>query len=174
MGYKIKGALKKSKWVFIVGIGLWIIISIVLGSCIAVSKVEAEGTENIAKAGDFISNFLDNIGNVKGNLSKVFKSDYFPTYLKTEAWITGFILLFTVVGLIKSMPKNEYTGIENGSSDWATGEQYSVLSKSKGILLAENHYLPVNKRGNVNVLVVGRIRFSENLHHMLYQMLTNY
>ena len=31
--------------------------------------------------------------------------------------------------------------------------------KNKGIILAEKHYLPVDKRGNVNVLVVGRFRF---------------
>ena len=54
------------------------------------------------------------------------------------------------------------------------GEQYSVLSRKQGILLAENHYLPVDKRGNVNVLVVGRIRFSENLHLTLFQMLINF
>jgi len=39
------------------------------------------------------------------------------------------------------------------------GEQYKILDKNKGIVLAENNYLPVDKRGNVNVLVVGRIRF---------------
>lgn len=55
--------------------------------------------------------------------------------------------------------KNEYSDIEHGSSDWASGEQYSVLSPKKGILLAEKHYLPVDKRGNVNVLVVGRFWF---------------
>ena len=33
----------------------------------------------------------------------------------------------------------------------------AVLSKKEGIILAENNYLPVDKRGNVNVLVVGRI-----------------
>ena len=66
------------------------------------------------------------------------------------------VLILLAVGIVKSMPKNEYTDIEHGSSDWASGEQYSVLSKKKGILLAENHYLPVDKRGNVNVLVVGR------------------
>ena len=54
---------------------------------------------------------------------------------------------------------NNYLDIEHGSSDWASGEQYSVLSKNKGILLAEKHYLPVDKRGNVNVMVVGRFRF---------------
>ena len=57
------------------------------------------------------------------------------------------------------MPKHDYADIEHGSSDWANDEEYSVLSKNKGILLAEKHYLPVDKRGNVNVLVVGRFWF---------------
>ena len=57
-------------------------------------------------------------------------------------------------------PKSEYENIEHGSSDWSqNGEQYRVLSKNNGIILAENNYLPVDKRGNTNVLVVGRIRF---------------
>ena len=61
---------------------------------------------------------------------------------------------------IKNEVKNEYSDIEHGSSDWSQrGEQYKILDKNKGIVLAENNYLPVDKRGNVNVLVVGRIRF---------------
>ena len=61
------------------------------------------------------------------------------------------------IGFVKTAPKNEYSDIEQGSSDWSKGgEQYKVLSKNKGIILAENNYLPVDKRGNVNVLVVGR------------------
>ena len=35
------------------------------------------------------------------------------------------------------------------------GEQYQILNNKKGIVLAENNNLPVDKRGNVNVLVVG-------------------
>ena len=58
---------------------------------------------------------------------------------------------------MKAIPKHEYEDIENGSSDWSeNGEQYQVLSKNKGIVLAEKNYLPVDKRGNVNVLVVRR------------------
>ena len=38
-------------------------------------------------------------------------------------------------------------------------EQYKILSPKKGILLAEKNYLPVDKRGNVNVLIVGRFWF---------------
>ena len=32
-----------------------------------------------------------------------------------------------------------------------------LLMVTSGIVLAEDNYLPVDKRGNVNVLVVGRI-----------------
>ena len=39
------------------------------------------------------------------------------------------------------------------------GEQYQILNRNKGIILAEDNYLPLDKRGNVNVLVVGRFRF---------------
>ena len=56
--------------------------------------------------------------------------------------------------------EGEFTDIEHGSSDWSQrGEQYQILSKNKGIILAEDNYLPLDKRGNVNVLVVGRFRF---------------
>ena len=66
-------------------------------------------------------------------------------------------------GVCKALPKHEFSDIENGSSDWAEGgEQYRVLlkkptEKRKGIILAEKNYLPVDKRGNVNVLVVRRL-----------------
>ena len=101
------------------------------------------------------SAFLD----IGANLGKAFKSEYIGTFWKVNGYVTIGLLFFTVIGFFKVMPKNEYTDIEHGSSDWASGEQYEVLSKKKGIILAENHYLPVDKRGNVNVLVVGRIRF---------------
>ena len=159
MNYKIKNTLKKSKMVFIVGIAIWIVLSILLSAPIAVSIVDAT-TNGQLNVNDFFDNFFMNIGNVGQNLSKVFQSNYIGTFGKTEGYVTIAVLIFFVIGFIKSMPKNEYTDIEHGSSDWATGgEEYSVLSKKKGILLAENHYLPVDKRGNTNVLVVGRIRF---------------
>lgn len=107
--------------------------------------------------GDCIENLFSAILDVGGNLGKIFKSDYIGVFFKTEGYFSIFLLFFAVVGFFKAMPKNEYTDIEHGSSDWATGEQYAVLNKKKGILLAENHYLPVDKRGNTNVLVVGRI-----------------
>ena len=72
--------------------------------------------------------------------------------------VTIIYAIFFFIGFVRSAPKNEYTDIEHGSSDWSQrGEQYQILSKDKGIILAEGNYLPVDKRGNVNVLVVGRI-----------------
>ena len=95
-----------------------------------------------------------------GTLRKVFSEGASGTYFSTLIVVTIIYTVFFFIGVFRSAPKNEYTDIEHGSSDWSQrGEQYEVLSKNKGIILAENNYLPVDKRGNVNVLVVGRIRF---------------
>lgn len=78
-------------------------------------------------------------------------------FLNGTKYFALFYGLFVIIGIAKAMPKHEYEDIENGSSDWCEhGEQYSVLSKNKGIVLAEKNYLPVDKRGNVNVLIVRR------------------
>ena len=77
-----------------------------------------------------------------------------------EKWFIGVYFIFVSIGILKAFPKHEFDEIEHGSSDWSeNGEQYRILSKNKGIVLAEKNYLPVDKRGNVNVLVVGRFRF---------------
>ena len=155
MNYKLKSALKKSKMVVIIMIAIWITLSILLSAPITVSLVETStGTSD-----DFFGHLFNNVSNIWGNFGKSFGPKYIGTFLKVEGYVTIGVLIFFVIGIIKSMPKNEYTDIEHGSSDWAAGEQYSILSKKKGIILAEDHYLPVDKRGNVNVLVVGRIRF---------------
>ncbi len=155
MGNKVKYALKKCKSILIIVLILWVLLSIVLIAPVSVSLVEAsqEGSRN------FMDILLNCIGDIGTNLGKVFKAQYIGTFLKGELYL--FIMLFFcgIVGVIKTLPKNDYKDIEHGSSDWAAGEQYSILSKNKGILLAEKHYLPVDKRGNVNVLVVGRFWF---------------
>ena len=156
MGNKISYALKKSKSVFIIAIILWVILSIVLIAPVSISWVDAIEKGN----GNFIENLINsNIGNIGGNLGKAFSGEYISNYLKCELWAAILIIGFAIVGMIKTMPKHDYADIEHGSSDWASGEEYSVLSRNKGILLAEKHYLPVDKRGNVNVLVVGRFWF---------------
>ena len=157
--YKIKHALKKSKSVFIMILILWIVLSIALIVPGTVSKVEAtvNGEFNLSA---FLNTLSENFANMGQSIKKMFNIKYTGTFLKGELYLVCILFALAVVGIVKSMPKNEYTDIEHGSSDWATGgEQYKVLSPKKGILLAEKNYLPVDKRGNVNVLVVGRFRF---------------
>ena len=86
-----------------------------------------------------------------------FSTHYFSTFWMIEKWFISIYLIFVVIGILKAFPKHEFDDIEHGSSDWSeNGEQYRILSKKKGIVLAEKNYLPVDKRGNVNVLVVRR------------------
>jgi len=153
MNYKIEKALKKSMMPFIIMVAVTITLTVLLVAPITVSIVESSNSNG------FFEVLFSTMGDVGENVGKIFKSDYIATFWKAEGYLAIAMLLLFVVGVVKSMPKNEYTDIEHGSSDWASGEQYQVLNKKKGILLAEDHYLPVDKRGNVNVLVVGRIRF---------------
>ena len=104
---------------------------------------------------DTFSQSYSHLGEVVGGLAS-YISEFFSLLWK----FTAVYIIFMFVGFVKTAPKNEFTDIEQGSSDWASsGEQYKILSRNKGIILAENNYLPVDKRGNVNVLVVGRFRF---------------
>ena len=157
--YKLKRALKKSKPVFIIIIILWILLSIVFVAPMAVNKVEAT-IDGVFNQDNSFSSLWDTFGDIGGNLGKIFKPDYINAFLNGELYLVLALLALAAIGIIKAFPKHEYTDIEHGSSDWAAnGEQYDVLSPKKGILLAEKNYLPVNKRGNVNVLVVGRFWF---------------
>ena len=156
MNEKMSYALKQTKSVFIIMIILWIMLSIVLIAPVSIAWVDA-----IEKGeGSFIMNLIDmNFQDIFENLKKAYSEDYSENTMKCEG-ITAFILVgCAIIGFVKTMPKHDYAGIENGSSDWASGEEYSILNKKKGIILAEKHYLPVDKRGNVNVLVVGRFWF---------------
>ena len=136
MNYKLKNAVSKSKNALIIVVILWITLSIVLVSPITVSIVEAT-VNGVFNFGDFIENLFSAILSIGENLGKVFTSEYIRVFWKTEGYFSIFLLFFAAIGFVKVMPKNEYTDIEHGSSDWATGEQYAVLNKKKGILLAE-------------------------------------
>lgn len=155
MGNKISYALKKCKYVFIIILILWIALSIVLIAPLTVSWVNA----TVKNEGGFFDILISDYGNMGQNIKKSFSGEYIGTFLKLELYLGLVLIFFAIVGIVKTLPKHDYTDIEHGSSDWADGDQYSILHKSKGILLAEKHYLPVDKRGNVNVLVVGRFWF---------------
>ena len=159
MNYKVERARENSRKKFIVIGILWVVIVILAVAPFSAALAEASqgGTYSfeilLEQLGKYITSPFS-------SFSIVFSSAYIGTFGKCILYFTIFYLIAVVVGLFKAAPKNEYTDIEHGSSGWAEhGEQYKVLSKKNGIILAEDNYLPLNKMGNINVLVVGRFWF---------------
>ena len=160
MGFfdKLKTAFRKIKTKLIVYLVLIIVVAI-MG--VAPFNVSVQEGLMAAKAGEdfwavFFTQIYHNIQQPLTSLGQCF-SMYFLAYMNTLKWYLLGCTFFALIGIIKAIPKHEFQDIENGSSDWSeNGEQYAVLSKKKGIVLAEKNYLPVDKRGNVNVLVVRR------------------
>ena len=155
---RIKRGFKKSKTKIIIAVILWIILSIVFVAPMAISIKDATA-KGVLDWQILFETFGKQIMNPFGSLGTAFGVSYISAFWDV---LWKFTLIYAVAmtfGIIKAIPKTEYADIEHGSSDWSQGEEYRVLSKNKGIILAEKEYLPVDKRGNVNVLVVGRFRF---------------
>ena len=158
MNYKVSKTLKDNKKSLIIIVVLWVILSIVLVAPLGYSIGYAcqSGAFNLEV---FLENVFVELASFT-SFTKIFNAAYIGYFGKTLLYFTIIYAIFTIVGLYKSKPKHQYTDIEHGSSDWSEGgEQYRILSKNKGIILSKHNFLPVDKRGNVNVLVVGRIWF---------------
>ena len=166
---KLKRAFQKNKIRLIVFFLFMIVMLVMLVAPLSVMYANGriKGIEN-TKSGQGNSGVLEfdfeecfnSVGQIAhpfDSIAKCLTTEYAPYFwggTKIFVVVCGFFIL---VGIVRSLPKNEFTDIENGSSDWSTGgEQYRILSKKQGIILAEKNYLPVDKRGNVNVLVVRR------------------
>lgn len=159
MNYKLEGAIRRNRKYFVIYAILWVVIAILLVSPFSYSAHVA-GLDGKFDLGIFLETFGTSIINPFGTFGNLFSSGAFGDYTSTLLVVTIFYTVFFFIGFVRSAPKNEYSDIEHGSSDWSQrGEQYTILSKNKGIILAEDNYLPLDKRGNINVLVVGRFRF---------------
>ena len=157
MNYKLQKVLKDNKISMIVIAALWAVLVVVFVAPIAYSVVQANATGSF-NMNTFLEEFFPTVANFSG-ITKVFGTAYVGTFGKSIVYFTIIYIIFAIIGLYKSKPKHRYTDIEHGSSDWSEGgEQYKVLNRNKGIILAQENYLPIDKRGNVNVLVVGRFR----------------
>lgn len=159
MNYKVDKMVKNLKKGAIMYVIIWFALTILFIaplSCAMTNAVTADGSYSLVQILEY---FIPEVSSFKAIL-KVFSAQYIGDFLQTELVFSLFFIVFVIIGLVKTAPKNEYTDIEHGSSDWSEGgEQYKILNKNKGIILAQNNYLPVDKRGNINVLVVGRFRF---------------
>ena len=159
MNYKIEGAIRRNRKNFIIFAILWIFIAIVFVSPFSYSSYMA-GLSGKVDLQVFLQTFTSSVTNPFVTFGNLFAKGIIGDYISALLVTTIFYSVFFFIGFVRTAPKNEYSDIEHGSSDWSQrGEQYKILNKNKGIILAENNYLPVDKRGNVNVLVVGRIRF---------------
>ena len=159
MNYKIEGAIRRNRKYFIIYAILWVVIAIVFVSPFSYSAHVA-GLDGKFSLEIFIETFGTSITNPFGTFGNLISSEAIGNYISTLLVVTIFYTVFFFIGFVRSAPKNEYSDIEHGSSDWSQrGEQYRILSKNNGIILAEDNYLPLDKRGNINVLVVGRFRF---------------
>ena len=177
MNYKIQGALKKGKTTIIVSIILWLLLVVVFimpWTC---------GWYQMKLLGKFdMDAFLNVYMKATTDLGLGFKaiatSGLIGEYIKNIFGFTLFYVIVVVIAVLRLMPKHRYDNIEHGSSDWSeNGEQYKVLSKKAGIILAENNYLPLDKRGNVNVLVVGGSGSGKSASYSIpnaHQMLGSY
>ena len=174
---KFQKTLKDNKKYLIVFLVLWIVLEILLIAPISVAINESITIDGKLNLAEFIGNIGKEISSFTA-ITKVFDSQIIGTFGKATLWFTIIVLIASVIGMLKTKPKSEYKDIENGSSDWSTGgEQYRILSKNKGIILAEDNYLPVDKRGNVNVLVVGGSGSGKSASYSIpnaYQMLGSY
>ena len=150
----IARVIKENKVSLIVIIVLWLILTLVF-----VAPISYAGQSGAFNFTVFIETFVSSLISFNA-ITKVFSAMTVGIFFKTLGIFTVIYAIFATIGFFRTKTKGDYYNIEHGSSDWSqNGEQYRILSKTKGIILAENNYLPVDKRGNVNVLVVGRFRF---------------
>ena len=173
---KMKKAFEKNKKYLILFLVLWIVLEIVLIAPMSVAIAESfvQGKFDLAF-------FIENLGKEVSSftaITRIGSAGAGSAFGKGTLWLTILCLVVTAIGIIKSKPKNNYEDIENGSSDWCEGgEQYKILNKNKGIILAEDNYLPLDKLGNVNVLVVGGSGSGKSASYSIpnaYQMLGSY
>ena len=176
MGYKLNKAFKDNKKSIVIVLVLWVILSIVLVAPMSYS-IGISTVNGVFKLDIFIEKFFSEVTSFT-SITRVFSQGYGSIFGKNLLYFTVIYVVFALIGIFKSKPKHEYTDIEHGSSDWSeNGEQYSILSKNKGIILAQNNYLPVDKRGNVNVLVVGGSGSGKSASYSIpnaFQMLGSY
>ena len=177
MSDKIKKVIERNKVAFILVTILWVALAITFimpVTCGSYAATRSGGFDMDA----FFNYFSRAVANIGDGFQSMVKHNLLFTYLKNLLGLTLLYILVIVVGIIRTMPKHRYDDIEHGSSDWSShGEQYQILNRKEGIILAENNYLPVDKRGNVNVLVVGGSGSGKSASYSIpnaHQMLGSY
>ena len=144
---------KRNILVFLI---LWLLLAIVFVVPLSVAYTDSLSPKGGLQLDSFKSIIVSYILSLKIRV-KAFQELYKSNTTNALGYYTFFYLMLILI-LKSKGDKGDYHDIEHGSSDWCEdGEQYKVLSKNSGIILAQKNYLPIDKPGNVNVLIVGRI-----------------
>ncbi len=152
---KLKSFMEKFKKNILIFIVVWLVLAILLVAPITYTHTQSV-MEGITKWEGLGKYFVDNF--FKFPITQVFNETYSYDFIEGMKYYTILYWIIVIYGIYKNLPKGAYDKIEHGSSDWCLpGEQYKVLSKKSGLILAKDNYLPIDKSGNVNVLIVGRI-----------------
>ena len=144
--------LKKQIWAYLI---VWLIVAIlfVAPATYTATNAMAEGMPILE---GMTLHYIENL--TKFPIVSIFQSEYVNDFVKGMEYYSIFYWILVIFAIYKTLPKSDFEDIEHGSSDWCKpGEQYKILSKKEGLILAKDNYLPIDKSGNVNVLIVGRI-----------------
>lgn len=176
--YKLERAKKNMKSKAIIIFILWLVLLFILVAPMAVAVKDATINGSFVLNDFIFKTMINSISNPIDSFGKVFTADYIGVFFGLLWKFTLVYAFIVAIGLFRAMPKHEYDYIEHGSSDWCeNGEQYRILSPKKGILLAEKHYLPLDKLGNTNVLVIGGSGAGKSASFVIpnaFQMLGSY
>lgn len=146
------GKIKKNMFMYLI---VWLVMVILFVAPLGYVYVEAQANGHTVFQ-EVISGYADAF--LKFPITIVLGEQYLDGFLKCVGYFSIFYLIILFRAISKTLPKSEFDNIEHGSSDWCLpGEQYRILSKKNGLILAKDNYLPIDKTGNVNVLIVGRI-----------------
>ena len=172
---KFKSFMEKLKKNMLVYIVVWLFLVILLVA--PVTFTLTDGWLNGLSSIESISyNLFDNF--TKFPITRVFEDAYIQDFLNGVKYFSVVYVFIMCYAIYKTLPKSAYDKIEHGSSDWcAPGEQYRILNKKHGIILAKDNYLPIDKIGNVNVLIVGGSGSGKSATYSkpnAYQMLGSY
>lgn len=156
----MKEWFKKRKAVLIMLGIVFVILALFFVPAYARTKID-----EIAETGQSSGLFWTLIQTCTNNITDM-ETNYQVSFSNLEVFggaLKNFSIFYLVAGaalLIFAKNDGEYQNIEHGSAGWAeNGEEYEVLSKKSGFILADKHYLPVipdpPQAKNGNILVIG-------------------
>ena len=151
---KFKSFMDKFKKNILLFIIVWLIIAILF-----VAPLTYPYTQSVMEGVNWMEGLAEHLVDnfFKFPVTVIFSEVYVTDFIKGMEYFSLFYWIMIIYGIYKTLPKSAFDKIEHGSSDWCLpGEQYKVLSKKEGLILAKDNYLPLTKMGNINVLIVGR------------------